>query len=45
MMKRPDESPAPHLNVYFSVDDVDATLNKATGAGASVVAPKTEIPA
>ena len=37
LMKRPDEAPAPALNVYFQVDDIDATLEKVKAAGGTVV--------
>lgn len=44
MMAKPDMAPACALNTYFQVEDVEATLAKATGAGATVIAPKTAIP-
>ena len=40
---KPGEAPGPCLNVYFLVDDVDATLAKATKRGATVIVPKSEI--
>ena len=44
LFPRPPETPNPCLNVYFMVDDIDATLDKATERGASVIAEKTTIP-
>lgn len=44
LMKRPDEAPAPMLNVYFLVDDIEATLANVSQAGGSVLVPKTPIP-
>jgi predicted enzyme related to lactoylglutathione lyase len=44
IMAKPPEAPHPSLNVYFLVDDVDATLAKATEAGGQVVVPKMDIP-
>lgn len=44
LMKRPPEAPNVALNVYFQVDDIDAILGKATGAGGNVLVPKTAIP-
>jgi hypothetical protein len=44
MMAKPDEVPGCALNTYFLVDDVDATMAKATEAGATVAVPKTAIP-
>ena len=44
VMKRPAEAPAPALNVYFMVDDIEATLNKAGQGGGCVIVPKTPIP-
>ncbi len=43
VLPKPDEAPCPCLNVYFQVDDVDATLAKATEHGATVIVPKSEI--
>jgi predicted enzyme related to lactoylglutathione lyase len=34
----------PHWNVYFNVDDADATIEKATGLGGTVVAPAFDVP-
>ena len=34
----------PHWNVYFNVEDVDATVAKATSLGGSVVAPAFDVP-
>jgi predicted enzyme related to lactoylglutathione lyase len=38
------EGTPPHWNVYFNVEDVDATVAKATSLGASVVAPAFDVP-
>jgi predicted enzyme related to lactoylglutathione lyase len=34
----------PHWNVYFNVEDVDAAVEKATGLGATVLAPAFDVP-
>jgi uncharacterized protein len=34
----------PHWSIYFAVDDVDATAEKARGLGAVLCAPPTDIP-
>ena len=39
----PAEVPA-HWLVYFAVDDTDATVSKATGAGATTLVPPMDIP-
>lgn len=44
ILTKPDMAPTPALNTYFKVDDVDATLAKATEAGGAIIAPKTHIP-
>lgn len=44
LMQRPPEAPGPALGVYFMVDDIDATLEKARQAGGQVLMPKTPIP-
>jgi predicted enzyme related to lactoylglutathione lyase len=44
IMAKPPQAPVPMLTVYFMVDSVDETLEKATAAGGSVVVPKTPIP-
>ena len=41
---KPDEAPSPALNVYFQVDDVDATLAQVQAHGGTVIIPTTEIP-
>ena len=41
---KPAEAPSACANIYFNVDDLDATLSKATEAGATVLVPKTAIP-
>lgn len=43
-MNPPMEGVPPHWNVYFNVDDVDATVAKAQELGGSVVAPAFDIP-
>lgn len=44
LMKRPPEAPNVALNVYFMVDDIDATLGKVEQSGGNVIVPKTAIP-
>jgi predicted enzyme related to lactoylglutathione lyase len=44
VFSKPDEAPGPCINVYFQVDDVDATLGKVTEHGGQVLVPKTAIP-
>ncbi|MFH0916793.1 MAG: VOC family protein [bacterium] len=44
MMAKPEMAPMCALNTYFHVEDVEATLAKATAAGATMIAPKTAIP-
>ena len=44
MMQRPPEAPGHALNIYFGVDDAAEALAKAKGAGATLLAEKTEIP-
>jgi predicted enzyme related to lactoylglutathione lyase len=44
ILTKPEMAPAFALNTYFRVDDVAATLAKATEAGGTVIAPKTHIP-
>jgi predicted enzyme related to lactoylglutathione lyase len=41
---RLDGDMQPHWNVYFNVDDVDATVARAEQLGASVVAPAFDVP-
>ncbi len=43
-MNPPMEGVPPHWNVYFNVDDVDATVAKALDLGGSVVAPAFDVP-
>jgi predicted enzyme related to lactoylglutathione lyase len=45
LMEKPEQAPHPALNVYFLVDDVEATLETAKQAGGTVIVPKMEIPA
>jgi uncharacterized protein len=45
MMELPKEwKVKPHWLVYFAVDDSDRTVNKASGLGAKVMVPPTDIP-
>jgi uncharacterized protein len=44
MMAKPETAPMCSLNTYFLVEDIDATLAKATAGGATVIAPKTPLP-
>ena len=44
IFKKPDDAPGPCLNVYFLVDDIDATLAKVKEKGGTVIVPTTEIP-
>ena len=41
---KPAEAPGVCLSAYFQVDDIDATLAKATEGGGTVLVPKTPIP-
>jgi predicted enzyme related to lactoylglutathione lyase len=42
-MPPPMDGVPPHWNVYFNVEDVDATVERATGLGGSVVAPPFDV--
>lgn len=44
MMVKPADLPDYTLNTFFQVDDVEATLAKATAAGATIISPKTAVP-
>jgi len=44
MMQRPPQAPGPALNVYFMVENIDATLVKVQESGGKVLVPKTAIP-
>ncbi|HNQ24248.1 MAG TPA: VOC family protein [Phycisphaerae bacterium] len=44
MMAKPPQAPGSCLSVYFLVDDIDATLAKASALGGSVIVPRTPIP-
>lgn len=44
MMARPEQVPMSSLNTYFGVEDVEATLARSLGTGATLIAPKTPIP-
>lgn len=41
---KPDEAPSVCANIYFQVDDLDATLAKAIEHGGKTLVPKTPIP-
>ena len=41
---KPPEAPGACVNVYFHVDDIDGTLEKARRAGATILVDKMEIP-
>lgn len=41
---KPPQAPGVCLNVYFMVDDIDATLSMATKLGGTTIVPKTPIP-
>ncbi len=41
---KPADAPSACLNAYFQVDNIDATLEKATQHGGKVIVPKTAIP-
>ena len=43
-MPPPMEGIPPYWGVYFAVDDVDATIERATGLGGTVVAPAFDVP-
>jgi len=43
IMLKPEMAPSSGLNAYFQVDDIDATLQKASAGGASVLVPKHPI--
>ena len=43
-MNPPMEEVPPHWNVYFNVEDVDATVAKALELGGQVVAPAFDVP-
>jgi predicted enzyme related to lactoylglutathione lyase len=43
-MNPPMEGVPPHWNVYFNVEDVDATVAKALDLGGQVVAPAFDVP-
>jgi predicted enzyme related to lactoylglutathione lyase len=43
-MNPPMEGVPPHWNVYFNVEDVDATVAKAVELGGQVVAPGFDVP-
>jgi hypothetical protein len=44
IMKVPPQAPGPALNLYFQVNDLQATLDKAQANGGSVIVPPTPIP-
>ena len=41
---KPASAPQPCLNVYFQVDDIDQTMERATANGATELVAKTPIP-
>ncbi len=41
---KPADAPGVCVNVYFQVDDIDATLAVATDNGGQVLVPKTQVP-
>ena len=41
---KPAEAPYPCLNVYFTVEDIEATLGKVNKHGGKTLVPKTAIP-
>jgi predicted enzyme related to lactoylglutathione lyase len=43
-MNPPMEGVPPHWNIYFNVDDVDATVTRAVELGGSSVAPAFDVP-
>jgi predicted enzyme related to lactoylglutathione lyase len=44
ILPKPAEAPDVCVNVYFHVDDIDATVKKAADHGATVIVEKTAIP-
>ena len=44
LMEKPEQTPAPAMNIYFLVDSVEETLKKAELAGGTVTLPKMEVP-
>ena len=44
MFAKPADAPDVCLNIYFHVDDLEATLDKATEHGATILVGKTAIP-
>ncbi len=44
LMAKPESAPAPALNTYFHVEDIESTLTRALVSGATVIAPRTAIP-
>jgi len=44
IFQKPPQAPGVCLNVYFSVENIEATLAKATQRGALVIVPRTPIP-
>jgi predicted enzyme related to lactoylglutathione lyase len=41
---KPTSTPAPAMNTYFYVQDIESTLARALVSGGSLIAPKTPIP-
>jgi len=44
LMQKPAQAPKPVMNVYFQVEDIEATLAKVAAAGGTTIVPKTPIP-
>ncbi len=44
IFKAPDVAPGPCANVYFQVDDIESTLERASESGGTIIVEKTEIP-
>ncbi len=41
---KPEGADSPCINLYFHVDDIDGTLQRATASGTEILVPKTNIP-
>lgn len=44
MFEKPGEAPGPCMNIYFNVDDIDATLTQAAKLGGTILVPNTIVP-
>jgi len=40
----PEVAPGPCANIYFQVDDIEGTLQRASESGGMIIVDKTEIP-